>query len=512
MTKEVTQASEATADEPDIIYILADDMGFGDMGCNHPGGKIPTPNLDRLAAEGMRFTDAHAGSSVCTPSRYHILTGRYAWRSRLKRGVLWQWDGPLIEPARPTVATMLRDHGYRTACVGKWHLGWDWSTVDGTHPNATLAFGEHLREERNAFGMTQIDFSKPLGGGPLACGFESYFGVDVPNFPPYAWIENDRLPVLPTEEKPEAMYGRPGRACTDWRLEGLLPELTQRAVTFITEQAGQPRPRRPYFLYFPLTAPHSPIVPNARFRGRSGAGAYGDFVCEVDWTVGQVLAALQEAGTRRETLVIFTSDNGPENRTPDDEGAYARAQRHGHYSMGPLRGLKRDTWEGGHRVPFLASWPGVIGPGTRCDQLICLGDLMATCADLLGVAVPVGGGQDSLSFASLLRGAGHNAARESAIHHSYDGRFAVRRGPWVFIDAPTGDENDEPDWFKQQRGYTVHDCPGELYNVHDDLPERRNRYAEEPERVAELREILRCACAEGDVHGGPGADIAALSE
>ncbi|MDP6042367.1 MAG: arylsulfatase, partial [Candidatus Latescibacteria bacterium] len=351
--------------KPNIIYILADDMGYGDMGCNNPDCKIPTPNLNRLAEEGMRFTDAHAGSSICTPSRYAVLTGRYAWRSRLKRGIVWEWDGPLIEPDRPTVASVLRDQGYRTACFGKWHLGWDWATLDGTHPNDTLPFGDSDAEGRRVFGLEKIDFSQPVKGGPVDRGFDSYFGVDVPNFPPYAWFEDDHLVNLPTEEKPKDMYGRHGKACAEWDLEKMIPEFTRRAVEFVTDQAEK---SEPYFLYFPLTSPHSPIVPNAEFQGRSGIGSYGDFVCEVDWIVGQLMDALDRTGTRDNTLLIFTSDNGPENRTPDDEGVFERARQHGHYSMGSLRGLKRDVWEGGHRVPFVASWPAVIPQGSCCEQ------------------------------------------------------------------------------------------------------------------------------------------------
>ena len=481
--------------KPNIIYILADDMGYGDMGCNNPDSKIPTPNLDRLAEQGMRFTDAHAGSSVCTPSRYSILTGRYAWRSRLKQGIVWEWDGALIEPGRPTVASLLRDQGYQTACIGKWHLGWDWSTFDGRHPNDTLsfgAFGDSEGHKRCDFGLKDIDFSKRIAGGPVDHGFDSYFGVDVPNFPPYAWFEDDHLVDLPTEEKPPAMYGNSGKACSNWKLEEMIPEFTRRAVQFINEQgvAQQTSRSSPYFLYFALTSPHSPIVPNKEFRGKSGIGSYGDFVCEVDWVVGQVMDALNRTGMRDNTLLIFTSDNGPEDRTPDDEGVYERARQRRHYSMGPLRGIKRDTWEGGHRVPFVASWPAVIPPGSCCNQLIGLGDLMATCAELNGVELPEGVGEDSISMLPLLRGHVDKPVREIAIHHSCSGRFAIRKGDWVFIDAPSGDDNKEPDWFKAERGYTTHDGSGELFNLRKDIVERTNLYAEHPEVVRELSQLL----------------------
>jgi arylsulfatase A-like enzyme len=477
---------------PNIIYILADDLGYGDVGCNDPNCKIPTPNLDRLAAEGMRFSDAHAGSSVCTPSRYSILTGRYAWRSRLKSGIVWEWDGSLIEADRPTVAGLLRDAGYRTACLGKWHLGWDWPTLDGRHPNDTLPFGLGAAEARREYGFQNIDYSKRIAGGPVDRGFDSYFGVDVPNFPPYAWFEDDHLVEQPTGEKPPELYGHDGKACPGWSLEAMIPELTRRAVEFVTKQGAHQRDGgdAPYFLYFPLTSPHSPIVPNEQFHGTSGVSRYGDFVCEVDWVVGQVLDALDRSGTRENTLLVFASDNGPERRTPDDEGVYARAQRTGHYSMGPLRGIKRDVWEGGHRVPFIASWPAVVPKGTVCDQLVGLVDFMATCGDIVGADIPAGGAEDSVSMLPLLRGGDAATIRAHAVHHSAAGTFAVRKGNWVLIDAPTGDENDEPEWIKSERGYADHQSPGELYDLREDLAERVNRYDDEPEVVAELRRVL----------------------
>ena len=294
---------------PNIIYILADDMGYGDMGCNNPDSKIPTPNLDQLAAQGMRFTDAHAPSSVCTPSRYALLTGRYCWRTPLKNSVLWPYDPPLIEPDRLTVAELLRRQGYRTACIGKWHLGWEWATRDGKPAHEGTAIGKldrELREEREQ----QVDFGKPLRGGPIDCGFDTYFGVDVPNFPPYTWFEQDLLAGEPTEPKPDDMFGWPGVMKPGWTLEDMIPEFVRRVVSYI-ESSGP----EPFFLYFPLTSPHTPIVPNKPFIGRSGSGLYGDFVCEVDWVVGQVMSALNRRGIADDTLLIFTSDNGPEVRT-----------------------------------------------------------------------------------------------------------------------------------------------------------------------------------------------------
>lgn len=472
--------------KPNIIYILADDMGYGDLGCNNPASKIPTPNLDRLAKQGMRFTDAHAGSSVCTPSRYNILTGRYCWRSRLKQGIVWEWDAPLIDPDQTTVAHLLREQGYHTACLGKWHLGWNWPMKNGKHPNDYVDFG--VREEGMRYELEKlIDYEGKIEGGPVDRGFDTYFGVDVPNFPPFTWFENDRLTEAPTVVKPDDIYGHEGLATPDWKDEDMIPELTCRAVELIESQAAA---KNPFFLYFPLTSPHSPIVPNKEFKGISGAGNYGDFICEVDWVVGQICNALERTGTADNTLLIFTSDNGPEDKTPDDIGVYQRASEHEHYSMGDLRGIKRDAWEGGHRVPFIARWPKSTPSGTVCDQLITLGDFIATCAQITEVNLNANEAEDSVSMLPLLQGHTDSPVRDFAVHHSCNGKFAVRKGDWVLIDSPNGDDNNEPDWFQKERGYRPHNFPAELFNLNDDISERKNGYGEQPEIVAEFTEIL----------------------
>ncbi len=469
---------------PNIIYILADDMGYGDMGCNNPDSKIPTPNLDRLAAQGIRFTDAHAPSSVCSPSRYALLTGRYAWRTPLKTSVLWPYDPPLIEPDRLTVGELLRQQGYRTACIGKWHLGWDWATLDGSPAHAGTEIGRPDRELRLEL-ERNVDFGKPMGGGPVDRGFDEYFGVDVPNFPPYTWFEQDRVTDKPVVPKPDDMFGWPGIMKPGWTLEEMIPEFVRRVVEFIESSGSEP-----FFLYFPLTSPHTPIVPNKRFKGQSGAGLYGDFVCEVDWVVGEVMAVLERRGIADETLLIFTSDNGPECIPAADGGSYEHARIHGHYSMANLRGVKRDTWEGGHRVPFIARWPGVTPAGAVCDQLTILGDFMATCAELTGVELQEDEGEDSVSMLPLLQGKTDQPVREFAIHHSIRGNFAIRRGNWVYIDSPSGDDNREPEWFKEERGYTPHDYTGELFDLDDDISERVNRYGDHPEIVREMSQML----------------------
>ena len=275
---------------PNIVIILADDLGYGDLACYNDESKVPTPHLDRLASEGMRFTDAHSPSSVCTPTRYGLLTGRYCWRTSLKRWVLWSWDPPLIEEGRLTLPAMLQQHGYHSACIGKWHLGWRWATKDSSRIEQVVSSQESLGPERYEF-ANRVDFDKSIGGGPTTVDFNYYFGDDVPNFPPYGFIENNRLLALPTATKPREMYGANGPMVPGWKLEAVMPKLEEKVSIYLDER-GKDNDGKPFFLYMPLTAPHTPIAPTKRFLGMSQAGRYGDFVYEVDWTVGQVVAAL----------------------------------------------------------------------------------------------------------------------------------------------------------------------------------------------------------------------------
>jgi arylsulfatase A-like enzyme len=285
-----------------------------------------------------------------------------------------------------------------------------------------------------------------------------------------------------------------------WKLEEMIPELVRRAANYIEASDSAP-----FFLYFPLTSPHTPIVPNEPFIGGSGAGLYGDFVCEVDWVVGEIMAALERRGVADNTLLIFTSDNGPECAPAAAGGSYEHIRAYGHYSMAHLRGVKRDTWEGGHRVPFVARWPGVTPAGAVCDQLTILGDLMVTCAQLTGTVLEEGEGEDSISMLPLLQGETDTPVRDFAVHHSCSGRFAVRKGDWVFIDAASGDDNREPEWFKEERGYTPHDFPGELFNLRDDISERKNLYGAYPAVVQELSQFLEQVKQAGG-SGGRGSD------
>ena len=488
------QASAAQPPRPNIVYILADDLGYGDLGCYNADSKIPTPNLDRLAGEGMRFTDAHAPTSVCTPTRYALLTGRYSWRTRLQRGVLALWAKPLIAPERLTVASLLQQHGYATACIGKWHLGWDWPVKDGKPPGDS------------ADGLSNLDLARPIANGPTTRGFDYYFGMDVPNHPPYCFIENDRTLGIPTlrDTGRAGGFNHSGPMLPDWKQENILPGLTRRAVSWVEESA---KSGKPFFLYLPLTSPHFPVVPSPEFKGKSKAGDYGDFVFQTDWTVGQVLDALERAGVADNTLVIFTSDNGPEITGEVNPGTYDRVQQSGHRSSGALRGAKRDAWESGHRVPFIARWPVQIKAGAVSDETMCHVDFMATVAALLGAKLPDHAAEDSVNVLPVLLGATRSApAREATVHHSAQGKFALRKGDWVLIDAPTGDDNGprgEPQWLKAERGYFPHDQPGELFNLREDPAQRHNRYAEKPQVVSELKALLEKYKTEG--RSTPGA-------
>ena len=473
---------------PNIVYIFADDMGYGDLSCQNPESKIDTPHIDSLAREGMRFSDAHASSAVCTPSRYSVLTGRYCWRGRLKNGVLGGYSKALIEKDRVTVGSFLQRQGYHTACIGKWHLGFDWQQKDS-------GAGASLSDDYEQTGSVySIDFSQPIQNGPTTRGFDYFFGISASlDMAPYCYIENSRVTELPNrtiEASPYNAFWREGPISPDFAHIDVLPTLTKKAVSYIQERSSTDKP---FFLYFPLNGPHTPILPTEQFRGRSEAGDYGDFVMQCDDVVGKIMTALEVAGKVDNTLLIFTSDNGAERI------AYQRALETGHYSSGQLRGLKRDIWEGGHRIPFVVRWPQVIDAGTLCAKTICLTDLLATVASITGGSLPDTAGEDSLNILPLLKGEfSEKSHRKAIIHHSASGKLAIRAGKWVLIDAQSGDDNGkggEPEWLKKNRGYEPHGYPGELFDLSQDLSERQNLYGIYPEIVSELKSLLaHCIC------------------
>lgn len=487
----VTGAS--ASDRPNIVVILADDLGYGDVACYNPDSKIPTPSLDAMAGAGIRFTDAHSPSAVCSPTRYALLTGTYAWRSALKSSVLWAWDGPLIEEGTQTLPGMLKDAGYDTACIGKWHLGWDWPTKDGSRPNDVVPMGKWDEAIRGPLGDT-IDFLKPVAHGPTTRGFDYYFGDDVPNFPPYCFIENDSLLGVPDIPKPDSMFGSPGPMVAGWDLTKVLPTLTERAVTYIkapsSVDAFQRRAGAPFFLYLSLTSPHNPVAPSSEFIGKSGAHRYGDFVVQTDWVVGQVIEALKDAGVYENTLVIFTSDNGsPANDGENMGGKPGSVLAYGHNPSHIYRGMKADIWEGGHRVPFIAQWPGKLPAGATSKEIICHVDLMATLSSLTGAPLLDNAARDSYNILPAMRGEALAAPiREATVHHSIHGMFAIRQGAWKLIDGqgsggwtPGGEE----------------EAPGQLYNLEQDPGETKNAYQAHPEIVQRLGALLETYRARG---------------
>lgn len=480
-----TELHAADAKRPNIVILYADDMGWGDLGVQNPQSRIPTPHLDGLAREGMRFTNAHSSSGICTPSRYALLEGRYHWRKF--HGIVNSFDQPILDDEKTTLAELLKTRGYQTACIGKWHLGWDW--------NAIKRPGSKNDGKDRGFGPDAFDWSKSIPGGPLSHGFDFYFGDDVPNFPPYAWFENDRVITVPTERltttKPTAegnWEARPGPAVKDWDFWAVMPTLTEKAVEWI----GKRTPDEPFFLYFPFTSPHAPIVPISEFEGKSQAGGYGDYVTQTDATVGRVLEALQKGGFTENTLVIFSADNGPEGY------AYDRVKNFNHRSMGPLRGLKRDLWEGGHRVPFVVRWPQIVPAGRVSDELLSQIDLYATIAAVVSAKIPAGSGEDSYDQFPLFRGESPSA-RDTLVHNTNPNGYALRHGDWVLIEAKTGGVTKVPPWFDDANGYAKNTQPGELYNLRDDLGQKKNLYAEMPEKVAELKERLQVIRVNGQV-------------
>lgn len=474
---------------PNIVILYADDMGYGDLGVQNPMSGIPTPHLDRLAAQGTRFTDAHSSSGICTPSRYALLHGRYHWRKF--HGIVNAFDQPILDAERTTLPEMLKTKGYKTACIGKWHLGWDWNAIKSPGAMPTRRPGKPDR----GFAVDAFDWSKPIPGGPLSHGFDYYFGDDVPNFPPYAWFENDRVitePKVPLQTPKATAEGsweaRPGPSVKDWDFWAVMPKLTDTAVEWI----GQQNQDHPFFLYFPFTSPHAPIVPTKEFVGKSNAGGFGDFVAQTDDTVGRILKALEDGHFAQNTIVIFTADNGPE------QYAYERIRKFSHRSMGPLRGLKRDIWEGGHRVPFLVRWPGTVPAGSVNDGLLSQIDVYATIAGIVGAEIPADSGEDSYDQSLFLKGR-TPSARQTLVHNTIANSYALRHGDWVLIAAKTGGVSKVPEWFNHSNGYGKNPHAGELYNLRNDLSQKTNLYAEQPEKVQELTTLLDQVRMKGQV-------------
>lgn len=463
---------------PNILYVLSDDLGYGDVSCLNPQSRIQTPRMDALAAQGRVFTDAHSNSAVCTPTRYGVLTGRYAWRGRLKKGVLWGYSPPLIEPGRVTVPSFLQGQGYRTACVGKWHLGLGWAWPADKTPSDGM-----VTEEPG------IDYSQALDGGAHTVGFDESFVLPASlDMPPYCYVHNGRVaqtPVAQSSDSPRPPFWRKGAQSPGFEHENCLLELTRRAEAFIDHHALE-NSEQPFFLYFATPSPHTPHAPRRPFQGSSEAGPYGDLVVEHDWSIGVLLDALERNGMAEDTLVVVTSDNGAHMRGDD----FDFERQYGHRSNHIYRGQKSDCWDGGHRVPFITRWPGQIPAGTQCHDSICLTDLLATAAELCGAKLPEGAGEDSVNMLPLLCGETREEPRPPIVHHSIDGAFAIRQGHWKLILC-----RGSGGWSLRE-GETPGHPRQQLYDMQADPEEQHNLIEAHPDIVAQLRQALNGICGE----------------
>ena len=473
------------AARPNIVIILADDMGFGDVAALNPESKIPTPNLDRLAADGMTFTDSHSPSAVCTPTRYGLLTGRYCWRTKLTRGVLGGYSPPLLEPGRSTIADMLRKNGYQTGAFGKWHLGMSLPT--------TRADANTKRWD----GDPGIDFGGVITDSPIHHGFDKYFGVSASlDMAPYVYIQNDRFTMLPTLQQEAVSFPhfvRSGPRSEDFVIDEVLDRIVQEANAFIAKASNGDKP---FFMYVPFTAPHKPAQPHARFKGKTNLGEYGDFVVQVDAAVGDVLKALDAAQVADNTLVVYTSDNGSymfrakadEDDHVDKETIQAYRTEH-HRPNGPFRGTKADIFEAGHHVPFFVRWPGEVKAGSRCDEPITHTDLYATCAEIVGAQTGDAEAEDSSSLLSLMMGESiHRAA--PVVHHSVSGMFAIRDGRWKLILGNGSGGREKPSGKPFAKPY-------QLYDMTADEAEQTNLAEQHPHVVARLTEMVNAIRTNG---------------
>ena len=467
--QESQEETQKETKKPNIIYILADDLGYGDVSCNNDSSKIHTKNIDELAHNGIRFTDAHSSSAVSTPTRYSLLTGRYNWRTELKQGVTWSYDEHLIDTNRLTVASYLKSKGYNTACIGKWHLGLDW---------ATDTAGNLL-------------FHKPIKNAPTSYGFDYFYGIAASlDIPPYFYIKNNQITAesIDTVQKSELpAYWRSGPIGNDFKHIEVLPELTSRAIDYIDQEAQK---ESPFFLYFPLTAPHTPIVPTEKFKGKSNLSAYGDFVLMVDNVVKQITSVLDKNELTENTMIVFTSDNG--------FAPYADIEKHesqGHYPSYQFRGYKADIYEGGHRIPFIVKWPGKIPEGSTSDETVSLTDFFATCAAMYNDTLPQSAGVDSYNLLPVLTGKNYDdPLREATVTHSVNGSFSIRKGKWKlnFCPGSGGWSDPTPDTARK-----MDIPPVQLYNLNKDTSEQKNLAKKHPEVVEKLTQLMRKYIEEG---------------
>lgn len=468
---------------PNIVVILADDMGFGDVQALNPNSKIPTPNLNKLSADGMTFLDAHTPSSVCTPTRYGLLTGRYCWRTKLKKGVLNGYGEPLIQPNRETIASFLQKQNYNTGIVGKWHLGLGFAKAENYQPPKRNKKQKRRRTDEGK----KFDFSKPVSDGPHTHGFD--FSHVIPaslDFPPYVFIRNGKITKFPSLKQsavPFPSFLRQGERSPDFIMENVLDDIARVSGEFIESHKKE---SKPFFLYVPLTGPHKPVLPHPRFRGKTALGPYGDFVHQVDETVGQILNSIDKAGIRDNTLVIYTSDNGSFMRRSEDpnfidhvkDNKQQEYKSTNHTANGPFRGTKADIWEAGHHVPFFVRWPKVIKPESQSIKTVCLTDIFATAAEIAKAKVESGIAEDSFSFLHALIGDETKSERPPVIHHSSAGMFSIRDGKWKLVLGNGSGGRQKPKGKPFEKPYELYDLSqdiGEKNNVIENYPEVAKR-------------------------------------
>lgn len=506
LSLEITEAQQ----KPNVVFILADDWGLGDVKCyGKELCKISTPSMDRLAAEGMRFTEAHSSSSVCTPTRYGVLTGRYNWRSRLKKGVLGGYSAPLVSQKQMTVAKMLKEQGYQTACIGKWHLGMKMPTTDSKPPKGK--FGKNRVGTKLLPKDCNVDWDGKITGGPNSAGFDYFFGISASlDMPPYIWIENDKFVGKCTTVK---RFVRTGPAHVDFEDYDVLPTIAEKSTEFIAKRR---KDGKPFFLYVPLNAPHTPISPSKAFQGKSGLGSYADFVMETDWAIGKISKAISEAGLDQNTLFIVTADNGcsPAAKRGDKdkklnikfrEGKKFLSNDGNHFPSSAFRGHKADIYEGGHRVPFIAKWQGKVQAGSVCHSPVCLVDLFDTCREMTSATVTDSGGVDSFSLLPLLQGQS-KSKRTNVIHHSINGSFALRKGQWklVFCPGSGGWSGPKPKSFTKMKNLQSKNFQWvQLFDLSSDPEELINLASSNPERVNEMTKEVEKIIARGRSNNGP---------
>ena len=466
-----------SAPKPNVVILYADDMGVADVSYGNKEAKIQTPNIDSLATQGMTFTDGHSSSGICTPSRFAMLTGQHHWRRF--HGIVGAFGESVFNPGEFNIARMFKEEGYRTACFGKWHLGWDWDAIR----KPDIAKKDHKL-------ASSYDWTKRFPGGPLEQGFDHYFGDGTINFPPYCWIEGDRFLTIPTKpvikSRPLAGGGsfRPGPMAESWNPYDILPTMTEKTVEWIGKQSAD----QPFFAYLAFNSPHYPIVPNKEFHGKSKAGFYGDFVIETDAMVGKVLAALKEKDLLENTIVIFTADNGAENL------AFSRLEKFDHWSSGKFRGLKRDVYEGGHRVPFIISWPGQIKPGSRSDEVVSQVDFAATFAEIIGHKLSNEVAIDSHNLLPVLTGKDYpKPFRKATVQNTSAKAFALRQGDWVFINASSGASQKESKTYLNHFGLKTYpkETPGLLFNLKDDPRQSKNVDQDHTNKALSMNKLLK---------------------